>query len=739
MKFKNLLLASATTFLLGTGAANAQSNKNYGCFTDEHQQELEQKDPSLFQHRQAMEQQFQQFQQWRAQNQHLRKGAGPVLKIPVVVHVVTEKGLGGISKAQVLDGLQVLNEDFRRMNTDQNLTRPIFAPYAADFEIEFALARIDPQGNPTEGIVRVTSFATNGIPTRDDIKRAAPSWPADKYFNVWLVNAISGGQAGQTILGYAQFPNNSNLSTYGLVMMHREWGKQGRVQGSTAVTDGRTATHEMGHCLNLYHTFQGGCGTSCSNTGDLVCDTPPSANSTWLPCNNTSNTCSNDVSPGSPYTTDVVDQTENYMSYDQCQNMFTNGQKTRTTDAIAFYPYLSNLTSSNSASPSNAVVTGIDPSVTVGALIPQPYFGSNTNRVCAGSSVNFTDASYNGTVTSWNWSFPGGTPATSTQQNPVVTYSNPGVYSVTLTAGNVNGSRIVTLTDNIRVVPTSGLVGIAAGQQYVEDFEDPNFPANSAPNRSYELETTSFTTGSPNWERTPAASSTGNFSLRVRNASIDNGTISTLITPNIDVTGITGSLNLSFDLAYARKAATPAEELKVYVSNDCGATWYNRYTKIGTQLVTNGGVVIGGTFTPGAADWRNERINITNNFLSSGHVMFKIEAVSRGGNNLYLDNLRIFTILGTNEEIAKTANISVYPNPVTTETGINFELKTAQKVSVKVFDLVGNTIYAGAAENLSAGTHSIGLYDKMKNVSAGMYMVQLTIGNKVYNTKLFAK
>src|SRR5690606_8555850 len=119
MKLKNLLLATASGMFLFSGASYAQSVSPYGCYTDEHNRELEQKNPAYAQSRLAIEQQIQQYLQ---QNPNAKTN-GTVLKVPVVVHVVTEKGLNGISREQVLNGIEVLNQDFRRTNADSTNTR----------------------------------------------------------------------------------------------------------------------------------------------------------------------------------------------------------------------------------------------------------------------------------------------------------------------------------------------------------------------------------------------------------------------------------------------------------------------------------------------------------------------------------------------------------------------------------------------------------------------------------------
>lgn len=749
MKLKNLLLATASGFFLFSGVSYAQSVSKYGCYTDEHYRELELQNPAYTQNRIAIEQQIRQYMQ---QNPAARTN-GTVLKVPVVVHVVTEKGFNGISKAQVLNGIEVLNDDFRRNNADTTNTRSFFKSRASDLEIEFVLARLDPQGNPTEGINRVTSHTTNGPFTRNDIKVAAPAWPTDKYFNIWLVNNID-SPPGSQILGYAQFPGMGAWNTYGLVMLHSQWGRVGMVPGSSATTDGRTATHEVGHCFNLWHTFQGqgqsnGCqGADHTINGDMVGDTPPSTVATFnANCNNTQNSCSLDTGIGSVYTTDMPDQTENYMSYDQCQNMFSKGQRDRAHAALSTIPTLQNLTSTNNASPSNAMVTGIDPSATVGPLVPQPYFAVYNNRICAGASVSFQDQSYNGNVTTWNWTFPGGTPATSTDQNPTVTYNTPGVYAVTLSAGNGTSSRSVTKNAFIKVLPVTNIPSASNSVTYQESFEDVSFPNNSFPthanaNSSWDLETTEVENPN-NWVRYDQAAASGKYSLRLNNhpSVINQGITSTLYTPNIETSNLNTSVYASFKLAFAKRGTTsapitPEEVLRVSYSTDCGVNWTDRYIKSGNNLVTT--AIVTNNFKPSAADWREERISIPAGKLDNT-IMFKFETYSAGGNSLYIDDFKLFSLLGTNEEVALENNIKVYPNPVTMQTGINFDLKTPETVSMKIYDLVGNVIFKNENAKFGAGSHTIGLHDKMKNLSAGMYLVELNLGDKVYNTKLIVQ
>ena len=275
------------------------------------------------------------------------------LIFPTVVHVIHDGGAGNITDSQIVDGLRIINEDFNRENADTSITRDLFKPYAAAVGFKFVLAKLDSNGDSTTGIVRIdTSIIPHPEPTSQDFDncKQLSHWPADMYYNIWIVRSIQGGT-----LGYAQYPGTNFTyggpwKTWGIVVRHDHWGTIG-----TSSEDGRTGTHEVGHTFGLYHTFlssSAGCGSVCDTTGDEVCDTPPNKYSGS--CSPFVNTCANDTSGNSVYDTNVVDQIENYMSYNTCQNMLSEGQKTRMRGVIASFPTLIGLSTD-----SNLYATGI--------------------------------------------------------------------------------------------------------------------------------------------------------------------------------------------------------------------------------------------------------------------------------------------------------------------------------------------------------------------------------------------
>lgn len=286
------LLLLALTF---TTSLSAQRN----CGAMEHLEMEMQNDPKRALKLQQIEEQTRNF----IQNTNARAVNGTIT-IPVVVHVVYNTSAENISDAQVQSQIDVLNADFRRLNSDADNTWS----QASDTEIEFCLASVDPNGNPTNGITRTSSSVT-AFSTNDNMKfnssGGKDAWPAADYLNMWSCD-ISGG-----ILGYAQFPGG-NPATDGVVMDYQYFGTIGT---ATAPFDlGRTATHEVGHWLNLRHIW----GDGNCNADDFVSDTPSSDAANYgcaighVSCN-------------------TVDMVQNYMDYsdDACMNLYTEGQKIR--------------------------------------------------------------------------------------------------------------------------------------------------------------------------------------------------------------------------------------------------------------------------------------------------------------------------------------------------------------------------------------------------------------------------
>lgn len=253
-----------------------------------------------------------------SQNALRVQGNLEVIRIPVVVHVIHSGeaiGVGpNISDAQVLSQIRVLNEDFRRIQGTRGFNTH---PDGADTEIEFYLAKEDPQCNPTTGIDRrnMSSFANSWSGpggNTDNILKPETIWDPDRYLNIWTVKFSDPNN-----LGFAQFPGGPE-QTDGVVITYDAFGS---IETPSVVLNppynlGRTTTHEVGHYFGLYHTFN---GLSCNGDGDFADDTPPT---------NRENYGCPTVIPDSCPGDSEDDMIENYMDYsdDRCMNVFTNDQ-----------------------------------------------------------------------------------------------------------------------------------------------------------------------------------------------------------------------------------------------------------------------------------------------------------------------------------------------------------------------------------------------------------------------------
>ncbi|MCG5215022.1 zinc metalloprotease [Streptosporangium sp. KLBMP 9127] len=242
-----------------------------------------------------------------------------VVTIPVVVHVVYREEEHNVSQEQIDSQLAVLNYDFRLTNADAASIPPVWQPLAADSKIEFLLATTDPRGGPTTGVVRQSTRKAE-FGDDDGVKFAAKggsdAWPADRYLNIWVCNLVPW-------LGYAQFPGGP-AETDGVVVAYHAFGSTGTARAPYDL--GRTATHEIGHWLNLRHIW-GDDGDSCSGD-DFVTDTPNQAGPNFGTPSFPTVTCGN--APNGDMFVNYMDYTE-----DRSMFMFTKGQSERMDACLA--------------------------------------------------------------------------------------------------------------------------------------------------------------------------------------------------------------------------------------------------------------------------------------------------------------------------------------------------------------------------------------------------------------------
>ncbi|CAN0441729.1 unnamed protein product, partial [Phaeothamnion confervicola] len=251
------------------------------------------------------------------------------------IHDGEAEGVGrNIPDAQVISQIEVLNKDFNRLNTDAGNTPAEFTSVAGSLDIEFVLANQDPDGQVTDGIMRIDgNRAQWSLGRESEFKALHPAvgnsdddyteyWPAEDYLNIWVIKF-------QDFLGYAQFPVSSGLPglenaddnslTDGIIIDYRVFGTDdaGPFSLDDQYNKGRTTTHEVGHFLGLKHIW--GDDTGC-NKSDYADDTPNQGEETYdTPDYPLADNCTSSV------------MFQNYMDYtdDIMMNLFTLNQVDR--------------------------------------------------------------------------------------------------------------------------------------------------------------------------------------------------------------------------------------------------------------------------------------------------------------------------------------------------------------------------------------------------------------------------
>ena len=635
----------------------------------------------------------------KQRQEQLKKSSqkGTVYTIPVVFHILHNGGVENISQAQVLDAVDILNEDFRLLNSDANNVQPTFQGMPSDIEIEFALATKAPNGQCFGGITRTQNALSNdgsdgydqvvAIVNGNDIYNNA--WPGDEYMNVFIVND-AGGAAG-----YTTNPSgwSATSMTNGIWILHDYVGSIGT--GTTGKS--RALTHEVGHWLNLSHLWgpnnNPGNSSSCSDD-DGVDDTPRCIGVTS--CNLTANTCSNDAVDGY-WNTDVVDNVENFMEYSYCSKMFTNDQRSRMRAAIT-----SNIRN-NLWQPSNLNATGANTTPT--ACVAQ--FIVDRQVVCAGDDLVFTDDSYSN-ISSWNWSFQGGSPSSTTFQNPQVNYANPGQYDVTLTVTDVFGNSVSqTFPDYITVLGSPG-----NALPISEGFEN-----TILPNSDWFIENS----GGPGFAISSQAAFSGSKSLKLNNSAGSNLDKDAFVSSTIDLENITAA-SLTFKYAFAKISPSNSDFLQIFASSNCGESWAVRKSISSSQLATVNNTA--SNYTPGPGDWETVTISNFSSAYQVNNLRIKFLFTSGGGNDLYIDDINLTGPVGLqdNETIY---DFFVFPNPANSIANVQFLLpKSQQQMNIQLHNIIGEQVKNIFCGNLSSGQHNLSI--DVSDLAPGVYFVTIS-------------
>lgn len=712
------LLFTFFTITLATGMAMAQ---NMGkCGTDFLIQQERQANPEVFEAaKRAFYEELVAHQKANPNSKTLGK-SNPKIIIPVVFHIIQDNGTGNLSDAQINQMMVSINKYY---SADANLVagvRDVFKSVIANCNIEFRLARKDPNGNCTNGIVRVQSPQTHkATNTIKELSR----WDTKKYLNVWTASKVYSN--AREVGGFATLPFGfgSLATTDGIVLVANQ------------SLSGNTFAHEAGHYLGLFHPFEGSSEDSCGN-GDEIGDTPP----TWFlyaggvvnsgrgnQCGDTAfNTCATD-------TPDLPDMQENIMDYfdGPCSGtMFTLQQYDRMHFCVDNYR-------TQLISQENLVATGVLDPIT--ACAPVPDYGIRVGsfytygkQVCVGTSITFNDLSYNGTATAWEWNFgDGATPATSTDKNPTgISYSTPGNKTITLKVTNANGSNSKTFTNAIIVRNATPLTHI---------YYQPDVP-NSADGWEF------IDDKDARWIVTDKVSIGGYKSIMLKGNSYPAfGKFYSIMSPSFDLSATTTPY-LNFKYAFARNIIngdSTRDELNIEYSTNCGLSWSNLIPSIKeVALSTTKSLSPSIEFTPSInsttnGHWKLKEVT-SNSIPKQANVRFRFMIESALGNNFYLDDITIGQRTGLENLTAEEIGLNIVPNPFSTTTKLNYMLIKNQQVEVSVYDVVGKKVATLFNGTQTEGSQQI-IFDRVQhNLSNGLYFVKFTIDGSTLTQKVLA-
>ena len=713
--FTQKLSGSILTLIICLSAWQLNAQQTKRCGTMEHHEWLLKTNP---QYAESFQQNESSMRKWIQNHPQQRSNAAPDT-IPVVVHVVYKTALQNISDAQVRSQIDVLNEDWGKTNADTINTPLAFQALAGSMPYRFVLARRDPNGNATSGIVRVLT-ATNSFTTNNAMKFSAQggsdSWDVDTYLNIWVCN-MSGG-----ILGYAEFPTATSSNTFGYVCLYNAFGRVGTLMNTYNL--GRTTTHEIGHCFNLFHIW-GDDGTSCTGS-DQVMDTPNQAGENYgCPAYPRLDACAT-VAPGA--------MTMNYMDYtdDACMNMFTLGQAVRMEAALTnFYPTLINsigILSVNLAANDAGISTVISPSTGIcnSSFIPVVTLSN-------WGSANLTTAtvSYkvdNNAVQTYAWTGNLASLATVNITLPSVT-STAGAHTFTCYTTLPNGNADPNAA-NDSATSSFAILGVGAATPLTQSFNTAVFPPTG-----YTLNNPD---GAATWEQGNGASHTGAGAMFIDNYNYNgNGQIDELVLPGINLsTSVSPVLNFWVAYQLYTNPSSPqafADTLEVLVSTDCGVTFSSIYKKSSVALTTTTPTFSTIQFVPTATQWRNEIVTL-GSIASANNAIFKFRNITDYENNLYVDDINIQSATGLSSA-DPSAVIEVYPNPGNGYFNVNITNAVAQNLTLTVTDAIGKTILKKQYNTQSL--HEV--LDLSKNES-GVYLLTIeTVSGSVTRKLIIAE
>ena len=655
------------------------------CSTMEHVQQQLQSNPQLMQQYEEMKTLLQQ--QEINSLHRADRAIYPTIYIPVVFHIVTNGDALGtgenITDAQCLSQIDALNQQYNAQDVEIAKVPAVFQNLVATTNFQFCLAKFDPDGNPTTGIVR-HALANATWDTETDIDNTLkPStiWDHTKYLNIWSVR-MGGQLITDGVLAYSSLPYFGSANSDGIIARYNTIGTTGTLLAT--YHEGKTITHEAGHWLGLLHIWgddNGLCAGAANAGTDYVSDTPDQADLNFgcptfphISCNNGPN----------------GDMFMNYMDYsdDACRNMFTNGQSTNMHAAVDNFRTAIKTSSSECFFNLDAAIVKINfPKDTICSFNFYPVITIKNEGTTTLTSGKFYYQIDGDVVQILNWTGSLVSQSEIQVTLPLQQVFVQGNHTLDVTFGNANGQPADNFGGNdskgITFYAYNGATGAAL--PFSEGFENA-FPA------------TNWSVYNPNndvimWTK---SISYGGYGTSASCVVMDNTAYG--VNPNKKKDAFTSDSydfttvmypELKFDVAYAEYSATRSDSLNVYYSLNCGSSWTKIWNQKGSDLATAPAQTT--LFTPSNSQWKTVSVPLLN-IAGQNKVSFKFENVTGWGNAMYLDNINVQNNTALTVKEIERADVKVFPNPAGNLVGVRLPANHSFK-QLQLINNIGEVVY----------------------------------------------
>lgn len=346
-------------------------------------------------------------------------------------------------------------------------------------------------------------------------------------------------------------------------------------------------------------------------------------------------------------------------------------------------------------------------------VLPIAKFSENRTLICEGGSIDYSNLSLN-TSDSLVWTFDGGNPAQSTENNPAVTYSVAGTYSTKLWVANTNGNDSLIQENLINVLANTG-----STIPVIENFE----AGSTLDDLSWYVDNDDNGTG---WSLNQNTGYQSAHSAWINNYTAPPQSENSLLSRTFDLSQADTAI-ITMRVAYAKRSESSTELMKVLVSTNCGATWIFKKTFSSSSALPSADPTDIPFVPADSTEWRLLTIDNILPEERTSNFRMKLLFRSNSGNNIYVDNINIIDhpmIVATRDISEPFANVQIFPNPAkATNTELKINLINRTKVKIGMYDATGKLIRSIYSGMMPEGENTITV--PLTNVASGVYTINI--------------